>query len=157
MVKKIASIVGAGALLLGSATPAFAWHMPKPSTSTTSFASVTTKVSSSAVSGRNTQTNSAVFGKVGFSSNALFTGPASSIAGQETQANNSDCNLCSSNSKNTAFVNTTVSSSANSGYNTQENTAVFGSVFGSKNVSATGAASSQANSWTVVNSSVVMN
>lgn len=167
MINKIAAIAGAGAILLASATPALAKGNYNWFGGEYNSAVVLNSANSSANTGYNGQYNQATgtfSGKVEVEHayNTLSTGSAVSSATALTAANTqvgcSVCNFYMGGAKyNSAFVTNGAASAANTGYNTQANNAEGAWTFGkvevehTGNVQGTGAAESDANAWTVVN------
>ena len=165
MFKKIAAIAGAGAMLLSTATPAFAWGYNWGGTMNSAV--VTNSANSSANTGWNLQLNEAKGTwahevEVEGTANTLYTGAAVSDATAVTAANTQvgGCNICHRSlgfTYNSAVVNNGAASSANTGYNDQVNSASGAGWFGevevehTNNYMGTGPAVSSANAWTVVN------
>lgn len=129
MLKKLAALAGAGAILLSIATPAFA-HSVK------NRANVTQVTSSSANTGGNLQGNGAYVTKAHVSgeveaegSNSMTTKKAESSAVGVVAANtnvNADCDSCVTSARrqrNSANVTQVTSSSASTGNNIQGNVA----------------------------------
>ena len=156
--KKIAALVGAGALVLALVVPAMARRGggggggTSPSTGgvdITNQASVTTTVSATADSGRNS------IGGICVRGGNINTGRASSGSIAEVYVNTNKvkdgCTVCGSNVKvsNGATVNTTVSTTANTGYNS-----ISGMGVGGGSVS-TGNANAESEAYVVVNSNLV--
>ena len=81
MMKKIATVAGAAALLFGSATPALAWGFRMPSYDVTNKAYIDNNVTVKADTGDNTQR---VYGT---GSNEMGTGDATAYATVYTMAN----------------------------------------------------------------------
>ena len=163
MFKKIAAIAGAGAMLLSTATPAFAYNWG----GTMNSAVVWNNANSSANTGSNGQFNQAEGAwsgevEVEHAYNTMYTGAAYSDATAVTAANTqvgcSVCNFYMGGFKyNSAVVANEAASSANTGGNQQFNGAKGTFVWGevevehTGNTMGTGVAASNANAWTVVN------
>jgi hypothetical protein len=145
MMKKIAVLVGAGALLLAVAAPALAYPVFFGSKD---VAIVTNNVSATASTGGNSQENS---GWVVSGNNNLKTGGANAYAGAVTVANTHiGCGPYCGGGGHTDFANVGnyVAANANTGLNDQGNSGLF--VEGN-NITTTGAAYSTAHAWTIVN------
>jgi len=156
--KKIAALVGAGALVLTLVVPAMA-NPPggggggnPPSTGgvdLTNWASVTNIVSARANTGFNSVSGMCLWrGKI-------WTGDAAAVAGTQTLVNQNivDCKDCGGSTKisNTAYVTNNVSASANTGFNSVGKLSwrVGSATIGSGNAYA------EAGAYTVVNTNVV--
>jgi len=170
MMKKIAGLVGAGALLLSAAVPALAWGGWNWWGSSSDTAIVTNTAVSSANTGLNSQGNgvSVVGGDevedvtVG-GSNTMTTGDASSYAGALVVANTHvGCDLCSSGGRrheDFALVDNFALSGADTGLNGQGNGVsvdenddeVEDVTVTGNNWLSTGDANSTARAWVVVN------
>ena len=168
MMKKIAALIGAGAMLLSVATPAFAWNW--------SYVDVENYSEAIANTGGNSQDNSAVAEVVdndadaGSSSGArnMTTGSATAVAGAGVTVSTclydwscGDCYL-SLNQSDVSVYNAALAG-ANTGGNSQNNSAVAtgygndadaGSSSGVRNMT-TGPAVSNAQAFTVVNTTLV--
>jgi len=166
--KKIAALIGAGAMLLSVATPAFAWNW--------SYVDVENYSEAIADTGGNSQSNSAVASgfdndaDAGSSSGArnMTTGSATAVAGAGVTVSTclydwscGDCYL-SLNQSDVSVYNAALAG-ANTGGNSQNNSAVAtgygndadaGSSSGVRNMT-TGPAVSNAQAFTVVNTTLV--
>ena len=167
MMRKIAALIGAGAMLLSVATPAFAWNW--------SYVDVENYSEAIANTGGNSQNNSAVASggwnnaDAGSSSGArnMTTGSATAVAGAGVTVSTclydwscGDCYL-SLNQSDVSVYNAALAG-ANTGGNSQNNSAVAtgygndadaGSSSGVRNMT-TGPAVSNAQAFTVVNTSI---
>ena len=166
--KKIAALIGAGAMLLSVATPAFAWNW--------SYVDVENYSEAIANTGGNSQDNSAVASRgwnnadAGSGSGArnMTTGSATAVAGAGVTVSTclydwscGDCYL-SLNQSDVSVYNAALAG-ANTGGNSQNNSAVAtgygndadaGSSSGVRNMT-TGPAVSNAQAFTVVNTTLV--
>jgi len=155
--KKIVSLVGAGALLLATAGPAFAWG-------NWNIAIVGNSARAYSNTGGNSQSNVAdvaygggvnVWGASG--SRSMTTGHASSYAGALTVANTHVCDGGNSNVDGALIDNHAVTD-ANSGVNMQDDYAMVrhgggvtvGSGAGNRSMT-TGGTNSTSHAWTIVN------
>ena len=165
--KKIAALIGAGAMLLSVATPAFAWNW--------SYVDVENYSEAIANTGGNSQDNSAVAEVVdndadaGSSSGArnMTTGSATAVAGAGVTVNTSlydwPCGVCYLPlNQSDVYVSNVAMAGADTGGNSQSNSAVAsgdwnnagaGSGSGVRNMT-TGPAVSNAQAFTVVNTSI---
>jgi len=168
MMRKIAALIGAGAMLLSVATPAFAWNW--------SYVDVENYSEAIANTGGNSQDNSAVAEVVdndadaGSSTGArnMTTGSATAVAGAGVTVNTTlcdwSCGYCySSLNQSDVSVGNAAFAAANTGGNSQNNSAVAtgygndadaGSSSGVRNMT-TGPAVSNAQAFTVVNTTLV--
>lgn len=151
--KKIAALVGAGALVLALVVPAMATILPVPLPSNgvtiSNGAGVNTNVYTTANTGYNGISGMCVWG------GKITTGRANSGSlvqvGVNTNKVKDGCNICGGDVKvsNWATVNTTVSTSANTGYNS-----IGGGRVGGGSIS-TGNANAGSEAYVVVNSNLV--
>ena len=161
MMKKIAALIGAGAMLLSVATPAFGvWN----------YARVNNSSGAEAVTGSNSQNSSAgVAYTRGSSANVGSTGTRSIVTGDacadSTAVTVANTNVFSGDpTTNTAFVNNESFAGASSGQNTQNDSAsVTYSVWSTANAGSTGNshvttgyAGADSDAWTVVNTNVMV-
>ena len=168
MMRKIAALIGAGAMLLSVATPAFAWNW--------SYVDVENYSEAIANTGGNSQDNSAVAEVVdndadaGSSSGArnMTTGSATAVAGAGVTVSTClydwSCGDCySSLNQSDVYVDNAALAGAYTGGNSQSNSAVAtgygndadaGSGSGYRNI-VTGPAVSNAQAFTVVNTTLV--
>ena len=168
MIKKIAALAGAGAMLLAVAGPAFAVVPGFWGTGSKDVAIVNNGASAVASTGGNGQGNSATVKKAGVTgdvevsgNNNMTTGEAQADATAVVVANTHiGCSTCgwSLGHKDVAVVNNGAQAGSLTGDNGQGNAAtvkkahVGGEVeVGGSNTLKTGPASSDADAWTVVN------
>ena len=156
--KKIAALIGAGAMLLSVATPAFGvWN----------YARVNNSSGAEAVTGSNSQNSSAgVAYTWGSSANVGSTGTRSIVTGDacadSTAVTVANTNVFSGWTMNTAYVGNDSYALALTGSNNQNDSASTAYSFGSSaNAGSTGNshvttgyASADSDAWTVVNSNV---
>lgn len=175
MMKKIAALVGAGAMLLGTAVPAFAWwNWWTPTTSDTAV--VTNSAQSVANTGNNLQGN-------GVDASWSFVGPVSVKGDNGVSTGNADADATAVVVANThveccstpcsggcmqmqscpcphndyAVVTNSAYAGANTGYNLQGNGVTLKGVWGGgvtvggDNSAWTGSATADSDAWTVVN------
>ena len=127
--KKLISLIGAGAMLLSLAGPAFAWNW--------SYVEVENGAAAIADTGGNSQNNSAVAS--GFDNDAdagsgsgarnITTGSATAVAGAGVEVNTClydwSCGYCySSLNQSDVYVSNVAMAGANTGGNSQNNSAV---------------------------------
>jgi len=146
--KKIAALVGAGALVLALVVPAMAvWSWPSNDVNVSNWANVSTRVSTSANTGGNSIGGKYVWG------GRVRSGDAVSIAvvGTTVNTNEVSCPTCNGdvNVSNGANVSTKVSTSANTGGNS-----IGGRCVGGGRI-LTGGAAAQSEVYTVVNTNLV--
>lgn len=164
MVKKIASIVGAGALLLAMAGPAFGWWM-----GSWDVAVVKNRANATAVSGMNSQSNIAIVTYGGGvtvngagGARTMYTGNANADAGALVVANTHvGCGWCASGGwmhKDIALVDNKADAGASSGNNWQDDMAQVTYGGGVKvnggsgtRYMNTGRADAESHAWTIVN------
>ena len=168
MVKKIAALAGAGALLLSVAVPAFAWNW--------SYVDVGNYVGAVADTGGNSQGNYATANGVydfadGSSSGArsMTTGSATAVATADVTVGTNlyDCDWCGgccfSKNISDVYVENFAMAEANTGSNAQNNSAVASGYENHADASSgsgyrsmtTGPAYSNASAFTVVNTTLV--
>jgi len=159
MVKKLASLAGAGALLLSVAVPVLAWS--------SDVAFVNNSATAVAGTGLNVQGNGVTVTKASAGdinvrgNNSLTTGDADAYAGALVVANTRiSCGRCGGGGRghtDVAYVNNSAGAGASTGDNGQGNGVTVKKAFaGGINVSGnnrltTGDATSKARAWTVVN------
>jgi hypothetical protein len=146
--KKIAALVGAGALVLALVVPAMAtWTWPSNDVTISNWANVSTKVNTSANTGSNRIGGKYVWG------GKIKSGEAMSVSLASTTANTNSvgCLKCGDDVtiSNWANVSTKVNTSANTG-----NNSIGGKCVGGGSI-LTGDAVSQSEAYTVVNTNVV--
>jgi len=176
--KKLISLIGAGALLLSVATPTFAWWWG----GSQDTAIVNNGATSYANTGWNGQGNLAVVDGRGVGdvavdgNNRMVTGDATAYAGALVVANTHvGCGNCASGGRghrDFALVGNNATANADTGDNGQGNTALVGGgldasgqgghgehgssdvTVGGNNTIRTGSADSTARAWTIVNTHV---
>jgi hypothetical protein len=149
--KRLIAIAGAGAMLLVTVTPAFAKVTPKPQTTLTNFAIVSNSSSAESNTGGNSQVGGGY----------MVTGNAGAVSTAVVVANttvSTDCHCLPNKISNGAFVTNGADASANTGMNGQSVPAPITERH-DKNVAptatmVTGNAHSNANAWSVVNTTV---
>ena len=160
MMKKIAALIGAGAMLLSVATPAFGvWN----------YARVNNSSGAEAVTGSNSQNSSAgVAYTWGSSANVGSTGARSIVTGDacadSTAVTVANTNVFSGWTMNTAYVGNDSYALALTGSNNQNDSASTAYSFGSSaNAGSTGNshvttgyAGADSDAWTVVNTNVMV-
>jgi hypothetical protein len=151
--KKLVAIAGAGAMLLITVTPAFAkeHRQTQPQTSLTNFAVVTNNSSADSNTGGN--------GQIGGGS--MVTGNAGAVSTAVVVANttvSTDCHCLPNKISNGAFVMNGADASANTGMNGQTvaapKTERHDKYVAPTATMVTGNAHSNANAWSVVNTTV---
>ena len=144
---KLLAFAGAGAMLMASATPAFAgWHMPYAG-GTTNTAFVTNTANASTNTGYNFQA-----GKGGTVATGIAVSDSTAVVVANTSLKDCGCMSLPGKTTNTAFVTNTSNASTNTGNNTQVSS---GWSWHSTNpVTVTGDAASTSNAWTVVNTQI---
>ena len=160
MMKKIAALIGAGAMLLSVAGPAFgAWN----------YARVNNSSGAEAVTGSNSQNSSAgVAYTRGSSANVGSTGTRSIVTGDacadSTAVTVANTNVFSGWTMNTAYVGNDSYALALTGSNNQNDSASTAYSFGSSAYTGstgnshvtTGYAGADSDAWTVVNTNVMV-
>jgi len=145
--KKIAALVGAGALVLALVVPAMAVWLPTSDVNISNWANVSTRVSTSANTGGNSIGGKYVWGGKVTSGDAMSV----SLTSTTVNTNSVGCLTCGDdvNVSNWANVSTKVSTSANTGGNS-----IGGRCVGGGRI-LTGGAAAQSEVYTVVNTNVV--
>lgn len=155
--KKFASLVGAGALLLGMAVPAFAWFPWGPMIGSDNVAMVENSAVAIADTGGNTQNASAWKGGdvEADGTRGISTGNASAYAGALVVANTHiGCGLCTpAHDDDVALVENGAMAAALTGGNEQDAKAWKGGDVDADGIRSivTGDADSTARAWVIVN------